>query len=165
MRRTWVTAILVLAAVAASSGGTGRSRAAAGETQASAAAGKLILYGDITLFAGRGQPDNCTLRSRYKRGEPVGFRMTAIDPTTGERSETAELVVHLSYGGKTQDIPMRYRATAQQPQLTFWVAKWIVPAEAPVGIVRYTVTAKDKNGRTGEFKPFDNDQSQLTIVE
>ena len=165
MRRTWIAVILVLAAVAVTSAGAGRSRAAAAETQAIRAAGKLILYGDMTLFAGRGQPDNCTLRSRYKRGEPVGFRMTAIDPATGERSETAELVVHLSYGGKTQDIAMRYRATAQQPQLTFWVAKWIVPDDAPVGIVRYTVTAKDKNGRSGEFTPFDNDQSQLTIVE
>jgi hypothetical protein len=29
------------------------------------------------------------------------------------------------------------------------------PADAPTGIVRFTVTAKDKYGRTGEFKPFD----------
>jgi hypothetical protein len=31
--------------------------------------------------------------------------------------------------------------------------------------VRYTVTAKDPQGRTGEYKPFDVDTSQLTIVE
>ena len=41
----------------------------------------------------------------------------------------------------------------------------MVPADAPVGIVRYTVTATDKYGRTGEFKPFVVDDSQITIVE
>jgi hypothetical protein len=41
----------------------------------------------------------------------------------------------------------------------------MVPADAPVGIMRYTVTASDKYGRTGEFKPFEVQASQLTIVE
>jgi hypothetical protein len=91
--------------------------------------------------------------------------MTAIDPSTGEREPSAQFVVHLTYGGMTQDLPMRYRATAAQPERQFWVAKWIVPATAPVGIVRYTVTASDKYGRTGEFKPFPVEDSQLTIVE
>jgi len=31
--------------------------------------------------------------------------------------------------------------------------------------VRFTVTATDKYGRTGEYKPFDVESSQLTIVE
>jgi hypothetical protein len=41
----------------------------------------------------------------------------------------------------------------------------MVPNDAPLGIVRYTVTAKDPQGRTGEYKPFDVETSQLTIVE
>jgi hypothetical protein len=60
---------------------------------------------------------------------------------------------------------MRWRATAQQPERQFWVAKWLVPDDAPPGIVRFTVTATDKYGRTGEYKPFDVESSQLTIVE
>lgn len=60
---------------------------------------------------------------------------------------------------------MRDRQTEQQPEREFWVVKWIVPADATTGIVRYTVTAKDSQGRTGEFKPFDVEASQLTIVE
>ena len=60
---------------------------------------------------------------------------------------------------------IRDRQTAQQPEREFWVAKWIVPADAPVGIVRYTITATDPQGRTGEFKPFEVATSQLTIVE
>ena len=128
--------------------------------------GRLIVYGDITLFLGKpGVPGNCALQSRFKRGDPVGFRMTAFDSETGQREPTAEFVVHLSYAGKTQDLSMRYRGTVKQPERDFWVAKWIVPADAPTGIVRYTVTAKDKYGRTGEFKPFVVEDSQITIVE
>ena len=127
--------------------------------------GKLIVFGDVTLFLGKpGMAGNCALQSRFKRGDPVGFRMTAIDPVTGQREQSAQFVVHLTYGGMTQDLPMRYRGTVKQPEREFWVA-WVVPDTAPIGIVRYTVTATDKYGRTGEFKPFVVEDSQATIVE
>jgi hypothetical protein len=126
---------------------------------------RLILYGDLAYFFGPGKPLNCTLSNRYKRGEPVGFRMTAINPATGKRDRATQLVVHLTYSGKTLDLPMRDRQTEQQPERDFWVLKWIVPNDAPIGIVRYTVTAKDPQGRTGEWKPFDVEASQLTIIE
>lgn len=129
------------------------------------AQGRLIVYGDIALFQPPGHPENCILRNRFKRGDPVGFRMFVADPSTGKREESAQLVVHLSVGGRTVDIPMRYRATAAQPEREFWVAKWVVPQETTVGIVRFTVTATDKYGRAGEFKPFEVQASQLTIVE
>jgi hypothetical protein len=105
------------------------------------------------------------MSNQYKRGEPVGFRMTAINPATGTRDRATQLVVHLTYGGKTIDLPMRDRQTATQPEREFFVLKWIVPADAPVGMIRYTVTAKDPQGRTGEWKPFDVAASQLTIIE
>jgi hypothetical protein len=127
--------------------------------------GKLIVYGDMALFQPPGHPENCILRNRFKRGEPVGWRMFVADPSTGNREESAQLVVHINVTGKTIDIPMRYRATAAQPERQFWVAKWVVPQDTPIGIIRYTVTATDKYGRTGEFKPFEVQASQLTIVE
>src|SRR5499433_2640556 len=130
-----------------------------------AQADHLVLYGDMAYFFGPGKPLNCTLNNRYKRGDPVGFRMTAINPETGKRDRATQLVIHLTYGGKTIDLPMRDRQTEQQPERDFFVAKWIVPADAPLGIVRYTVTAKDPQGHTGEWKPFDVQASQLTIVE
>ncbi|SRR5687768_1867979 len=133
---------------------------------AAAGQGKLIVFGDVTLFLGKpGMAGNCALQSRFKRGDAVGFRMTAIDPVAGQREPSAQLVVHLTYGGITQDLPMRYRGTVKQPEREFWIAKWVVPETAPVGIVRYTVTATDKYGRTGEFKPFVVEDSQVTIVE
>ncbi len=169
MRRTWATGaggVLLLAlAIGAGIVGFQTMGTEAQAAQAPGASVPLIVYGDITLFAGLGKPDNCMLKSRYRRGEPVGFRMTAIDPQTGKREETAELVVHLNYAGQTVDVPMRYRATVKQPELQFWVAKWVVPDSAPTGIIRYTVTARDKKGRTGEFVPFRQDLSELTIVE
>ena len=133
---------------------------------AAAGQGMLIVFGDVTLFLGKpGMAGNCALQSRFKRGDAVGFRMTAIDPVAGQREPSAQLVVHLTYGGITQDLPMRYRGTVKQPEREFWIAKWVVPETAPVGIVRYTVTATDKYGRTGEFKPFVVEDSQVTIVE
>ncbi len=91
--------------------------------------------------------------------------MTAINPATGKRDRATKLVVHLTYGGKTIDLPMRDRQTDQQPERDFFVAKWVVPDDAPLGVVRYTVTATDPQGRTGEWKPFEVAASQLTIIE
>ena len=165
MRNT--RAHLLLAIVVSALIGSTAASAALQNPPASPASGtgKLIVYGDIALFQPPGHPENCILRNRFKRGDPVGFRMFVADPSTGTREESASLVVHLSVAGKTVDIPMRYRATAQQPERQFWVAKWVVPQDTAVGIIRYTVTASDKYGRTGEFKPFEVQASQLTIVE
>jgi hypothetical protein len=60
---------------------------------------------------------------------------------------------------------MRDRQTEQEPEREFFVAKWIVPDDTPIGVIRYTVTATDPHGRTGEWKPFEVETSQLTIVE
>lgn len=138
----------------------------AAPSQAGTRPGRLVVFGDVALFLGKpGAPGNCALQSRFKRGDPVGFRMTAIDSETGKMEPSAQIVVHITYGGVSQELPMRYRGTVKQPEREFWVAKWIVPTSAPAGIVRYTVTASDKYGRTGEFKPFAVEDSQVTIVE
>jgi hypothetical protein len=126
--------------------------------------GGLVLLGDIVYFYPPGTPKNCLLNNQFKRGEPVGFRMNAVNAATGKRDRATELVVHLTFAGKTIDIPMRDRQNERQPEREFWVAKWMVPDDAPMGVVRYTVTAKDPQGRTAEFKPFEVLASQLTIV-
>jgi hypothetical protein len=157
---------LLLAVFAIALVGTTRGLSAVqGPAAPASGTGKLIVYGDMALFQPPGHPENCILRNRFKRGDPVGFRIFVADPSTGNREESAVPVVHLSVSGRTIDLPMRYRATAQQPERQFWVAKWVVPPDTPVGIVRYTVTATDKYGRSGEFKPFEVQASQLTIVE
>jgi len=148
--------VLLAAVVAAGSLVYGQSPATSG--------GKLNVFGDTVFFIGPGVPGSCSHSSQFKPGDNVGFRMTAINPETGKRDRATQLVVHLTYAGKTIDLPMHDRETEKQPERQFWIAKWPVPADAPTGIVRYTVTAKDPQGRTGEYKPFDVNESQLTIV-
>ena len=125
---------------------------------------RLFLSGDVVYFYPPGHALNCLLNNRFKRGEPIGFRITALNAATGQRDRATQLVVHISYAGRTVDVPMRDRQNEKQPEREFWVAKWVVPDDAPMGVVRYTVTAKDSQGRTGEFKPFEVQASQITIV-
>jgi hypothetical protein len=160
-----IASLAVLALTGAGIAASPMLAAQAAPAAPAAGQGKLILYGDVTLFYPPPHPENCVLRNRFKRGEPVGFRMFVADPSTGGLEESAKLVVHVTVGGMNVDIPMRYRATATQPERQFWVAKWVVPADAPVGVVRYSVTATDKYGRQGSFKPFEVQASQVTIVE
>ena len=126
---------------------------------------KLFLRGDTVLFLGNGIPHSCALYTYFKRGDRIGFRFTAINPATGQRDRASQLVVHLNYRGQTIDIPMRDRQNVKQPEREFWIAEWKVPADAVAGIITYSVTARDPQGRTGEFKPFDVQPSQITIVE
>jgi hypothetical protein len=142
------------------SGEAGVGQAANGQANSD----RLVLFGDVVYFYPPGHVKNCLLNNQFKRGEPVGFRMTAVNAATGKRDRATEMVVHLTYAGKTVDVPMRDRQNEKQPEREFWVAKWTIPEDAPMGIVRYTVTGKDSQGRTGEFKPFEVQASQLTIV-
>ena len=43
-----------------------------------------MIWGDTAIFINPTDPDNCLLTNRFKRGQRVGFRMTAIDGGTGE---------------------------------------------------------------------------------
>ena len=132
-----------------------------------AAPGKLVLFADMALFAGMGQPRNCTLMNRFKPSEPVGFRVSVIDGATGNPAADAAVVIHLTYGGRTVDVPARYRGVGGGGPVVpnMWTAKWIVPADAPTGVVQVRVTARDKRGRTAEWRPFPDPQAHLTIVK
>jgi hypothetical protein len=136
--------------------------------------GKLIVWGDIAVFQPPPHPENCTVKNRFKRGEPVGFRLYALDGGTNEPEPSAQLVVHITHGGRTIDIPALYRGVPQMNDITKtpmpvranqWTARWVVPNDAPTGTVRYTVTARDRYGRTTEFVPQGGEPSLLTIVQ
>ncbi len=82
------------------------------------------------------------------------------------------MVIHVTHGGQTIDLPMRWRGNQSYPAdeyihapVEMWTGVWEVPGDAPLGTASYTVTAKDKFGRTATFNPFPNHLSQLSIVE
>lgn len=140
--------------------------------QAGHPSGKLVIWGDLADFTRPGAPVRCYATSRFKRGQRAGFRMTAIDGGTGEVEHTAEMVVHVTHAGKTIDLPMRWRGVGGFPASEYprqptemWTGVWEIPADAPIGQVEYTVTAKDRFGRTATFTPFPNRLAQFTIVE
>jgi len=98
--------------------------------------------------------------------------MTAIDGGSGETENTAVLTAHLTVGGQTIDVAMRWRGAGPAPPTEYsrtptemWTGAWTVPADAPLGVVTYTVTATDRFNRTATFSPFINSASQLTIVD
>src|SRR5688500_20123354 len=104
-----IRAVLGLAALALLVSETQSVAAFQAPAPAAAGQGKLIVFGDVTLFLGKpGMAGNCALQSRFKRGDAVGFRMTAIDPVAGQREPSAQLVVHLTYGGITHALTIRY---------------------------------------------------------
>jgi hypothetical protein len=157
--------------------GQGRGRgqpAAPPPPQPGHPSGKLVLWGDLALFAARDDPDNCILTNRFKKGQRVGFRMTAVDGGSGEVENTATLVAHVTYAGRTVDVPMRWRGAAGpsappppgylRSPVELWTGSWTVPDDAPTGAVSYTVTATDRFGRMATFTPFSAEASQLTIV-
>ena len=134
--------------------------------------GKLVIWGDTANFDRPGTNPRCFVTSRFKRGQRLGFRMTAVDGGSGEVENTAVLTVHLKYGGNTVDVPMRWRGVGNFPAAEYprtpaemWTGVWPVPDDAPIGSMTYTVTATDRFGRTASFTPFPNLLSQLAIVE
>jgi len=160
----------------APAGGQGRGQQPAPppSPQAGHPTGKLILWGDIALFNNPTDPDNCILKNRFKKGERVGFRMTAFDGGSGDVENTAVLVAHVTYAGKTVDVPMRWRGgagpSAPAPRgylrspAELWTGSWTVPDDAPAGRISYTVTATDRFNRKATFTPFSAEASQLVIV-
>ena len=143
------------------------------EPQAGHPSGKLVTWGDVASFDVPGTlPTHCILTNRFKRGQRMGFRMTAIDGGSGEVENTAVLVAHVKYAGTTIDVPMRWRGQGGFPAAEYprqpsemWTGVWVVPADAQPATLSYTVTATDRFGRTATFSPFINVVSQIAIVE
>lgn len=144
----------------------------AAQDSAAKPAGQLILFADTAVFAVQGI-ENCTLKNRFKRGDFVGFRLYAVDGGTNKPEESATVVVHITSGGKTIDLPALYRAVPHKSEVGrdmpirpgMWTAKWTVPQDAPTGTVHYSATATDKYGRTAEWTPKGGEPSWVTIVQ
>jgi hypothetical protein len=114
------------------------------------------VYGDTVLFGESDNHDTCIVKSRYKAGESVGFRMTALDPQTGKYNDGAGMTVTVNYGGKTD--PWAWSSTRWSPGIP------LAAAARPTGIVHYSVHAKTTDGKSGVWQPSDVQPSSLTII-
>ena len=186
MRVVSVVAAATLVTIALGAALYGQAQPAAGAAQGRAQAappapppaqpghpsGKLVIWGDIVNFNAPGTPNQCVGQTRFKPGERIGFRMTAVDGGSGEVENTATLVAHLTYAGKTVDVPMRWRGVGNFPADQYlrapremWTGGWAVPADAMPATLSYTVTATDRFGRTASFTPFAAIPSQIAIIK
>ena len=162
----------LVVALTAFSAFTGLAAARPAAAQDAKPVGKLILFADTDVFASPTNPDNCTLRNRFKKGEYVGFRLYAVDGGSNKAEESAKVVVHITAGGKTYDLPAIFRGIQQKTPTGanmpirpgMWTTKWMVPDDAPTGTLQYSATATDQYGRTAEWKPQGGTPSFLTIV-
>ena len=137
--------------------------------------GKLVLYGDTAFFDNPANPQNCIAMSRFERGMRLGIRAWAVDGGTGEPENTAIVTAHLIVGGKTIDIPMRWRGAAGANSPTprgyirvpveLWTGVWEIPKDAPTGIVTITWTARDRFEREAFFRPSPDTGARHMIVE
>lgn len=170
---------LVLVAVAAcgSSGGeqpaAGGGGEGSGETApqaAEAASGPLLLVDSIVLgsknLTGEMKAQTCVVSSRFLHGQEIVWRVKVLDPATGEglsdealESVQVELadgqVFDLHYGPHPKDNPTDY----------FWAYGWEIPQDYPSGILNYTISARAKDGRTGEFVSFNVRPALLTVLD
>jgi hypothetical protein len=131
----------------------------------------LILFGD-TVQSGKNVPEDqleakdCVLNNRFPRNSQIVWRVRVVDPMTGQAMDDTGLdkvevtlgdgtVIALEYGGHPP----------QQNREFYWAGAWLVPKDYPTGTLPYTVAATAKDGRTGQYKPFDIPTSMLTITD
>lgn len=132
---------------------------------------QVVFYVD-TVTSGAGEslvnvdPNiSCVRTSAFARGMHVVFRMKLYDNTGTEiQTATADSVI-VKIGGK--DVTARY---GRHGEAWFWTAAYDIPADAPLGVIDYSIVAKTKSGLTGTFKeiavsnPATATESRLQVV-
>ena len=131
----------------------------------------LILVAD-TVFGIEGIPEAeipqkiCILSSRFNPGQRIVWRVKVYDPRTGQAMDETTLdVVELILPGE-QILKARYGPHPLPPQEAtdfFWATSWLIPEDYPSGSLSYTIRAKAKDGRSGEFAQFNVAPSLLII--
>lgn len=131
----------------------------------------LIVYGDTVQTAKNVPPDqvsekDCVLNNRFPRNSQIVWRVRVVDPMTGQPMDDTMLdKVEVTLGDGTV-IALKYGGhPPQQNREFYWAGPWLVPKDYPTGTLPYTVVATAKDGRTGEYKPFDIPTSLLTITD
>jgi len=168
---TGLTLTLALTAVAGlACGGSKSSTDSSTAAPAPAVSANLILDLDTVRGPGGILPEqrpakSCVQANKIPVGGQVVWRIRVIDPLTGKEMDDKSLdsvTIKLSDG---QTFTAKYGGhPAAAPVDNFWATSWNVPANYPTGAVDYTVTAKDKEGRTGQWNQMKVASAMLQIV-
>lgn len=122
------------------------------EEQQTDAETPLVVYGDTINGEG------CVVSSRFKHGDKIVFRATAVDGFTKEQLQDAEIKVIIN----GEELPMRLGPHGEKETM-FWTAAYIVPDDAPTGTLDFKYVATI-DGVEAEYTQFDVTPSLLTIV-
>jgi hypothetical protein len=125
------------------------------------------LFIEADLVSGTLGPSLCVLQNRFAPGERVVFRARLFDLQTGQGVTAATVTVHFADGST---LPLYYSLPRPPPHLDYgpvgddiWANVWVVPPDAPLGIVRYTIEAV-AGDRAAWYVPLNVEASLLTVV-
>ncbi len=130
-----------------------------------------IVYGDI-VQGSKNIPDDqkpaksCVLNNRFPRNSEIVWRTRVVDPQTGQPMDDTTLEKVELKLGDGQVIAMEYGGhPRKEPREFYWTAAMLVPKDYATGTLAFSIVATAKDGRVGEFKPFDIPSSLLTITD
>ncbi|MCC6382180.1 MAG: hypothetical protein IT304_06700 [Dehalococcoidia bacterium] len=98
---------------------------------------------------------SCVQANQFAKNEQIVFRIRVYDPATGKLldDKAVDKIVVAFKNGQTLD-PAKYGAHPKtEPNEYFWTQSFVIPETFPTGTIDFTVTATDKEGRTGAFTP------------
>ncbi len=130
---------------------------AAPNVGASANSRILVVSGDSVSAT-----EGCVATSDYQRGSMIVFRAQVHTMAGHLAAPTDKVVVHLSNG---MNLPMMDIHHPLPGKPMYWVATWVIPMNAKLGTLSYTITATNpKNGVHGSYAPFPAPTALPTIV-
>ena len=105
---------------------------------------------------------DCWLENVFPQGSKVLFRIKVFNPTTGSPMGSNVLKSVIIGLPKGLTFPATY---AHHKTDYYWTYLWSIPANYPIGVVNYTVTARADNGAVGHYVPFNVAASSLTVAK
>lgn len=150
---------------AAAVGGIAFSSLAVTNFEAAAAEGQdYVIVNEVVKGGGGAVVESgapCELTSVFKKGETIVWHAVIFSGKTGKKiNDPAEiqkrglkLQVELENGDKVKMHHGKHPPD-EKPKVYFWSGSWKISPGAPTGRMTYSLTAKDKKGRTGKVKMF-----------
>ncbi len=163
---------------AAAVGGIAFGSLAATNFEAAAANGQDYVIVSEVVKGGSGAVGKpCELTSTFKKGEQIVWHAVVFSGKTGEKiNDHAEvenrglkLQVTLENGAKVNLNHSKHPPDGS-PKIYYWGGAWKISPGAPTGKMTYSITAEDKEGRSGKLEMFgeknvDTFPHALTIEE